>query len=372
MAESKRIAELDIIKALCIIFMVIGHTSWKYMSIFLLFHMAVFFMVSGWLFKDKYACSFNSLIVFTFKRIKRLYITWLIVQTIFLLCNNLFLEMGLLTDDPEFLNSQVVKNLFGLSHSMGALDIVKEEIKIIFMLGGTQFGGSLWFLRALLLVEVLHCVIVYLSNKVNKYLCPVLVFILFVFGRILYGFNFGRVDLIRIVLLQVTIPLSAYYIGTLCKRYNQYLAPIYSWIGLIISMVVLLILNYLGVHNDMSNGTMTNVAGYIIATLSGFVFCMSVAKQLLKCKFISKSLVYIGQNTMAILVLHLLIFKIVTYVQIILYKDTMDLPSFALASFPNLLSFGAWPYIYTFVGITGSLMLNKLYKYLKIKLFRAE
>lgn len=131
----KRIKELDIIKALCIIFMVIGHTSCKYMNVFLLFHMAVFFMVSGYFFKDSYGESVRSIVQFAVKRIKRLYIPWVIVQTIYLSLNNVFMNIGFLTDNPEFLASDVVKNFFGLSQRFSITGFLKEEIKVLLMGG---------------------------------------------------------------------------------------------------------------------------------------------------------------------------------------------------------------------------------------------
>ena len=140
MSESKRVPELDIVKGLCIIFMVLGHASWKYMHIFLLFHMAVFFMVSGYLFRDRYADSVKSILRFAIKRLKRLYIPWFLANSAFLLCNNIFLKTGLLTNDQAFLEDEMMKSQFGIFRMMGFREWVIEEAKILFM-GG---GYSIW------------------------------------------------------------------------------------------------------------------------------------------------------------------------------------------------------------------------------------
>lgn len=219
----------------------------------------------------------------------------------------------------------------------------------------------MWFLRALLVLEIVFTVITWLSKKTSLKLRPIIVVCMFILGRTLFNLNFGKFDIVRIVLLQLMIPISAYYAGIICKKYHEKLDGIYSVGGLIFSVVVLLLLNHVGIHNDMSNGTMTNVTGYVVATLAGFVFCMSLSKIVLRYHVADKLLVYIGQNTMPILVLHLLVFKVVTVLQIIMIGGQGQLPSFALASFPVLLSNGVWPYIYTVVGIAGSLLLNHLY-----------
>lgn len=366
----KRIKELDIIKALCIIFMVIGHTSWEYMGILLLFHMAVFFMVSGYLFREENAVSIKKIVDFIIKRIKRLYIPWVIAHSIYLICTNLFFRLGFLTDDPAFLKHSLMRNYFGLTEPLTISKFFIEEIKILLMGGGTQFGGSLWFLRALLLVEITYAVIVFLANKIHKAVLPMSVLILFALGRFFSQISFGQLDLIRIVLLQICIPTSAYYMGVLCRKYADRLELVYSKAGTFICTVLLLMLQSIGIHNDMSNGTMTSVWGYFVATIAGFVFCMGIAKIIQRSVSISKVMVYIGQNTMPILILHLLSFKLITYIQIILYMERLDLPEFSMASFPTLLNTGVWPFIYTITGVVIPLLINKLYQLVKQRISR--
>lgn len=54
-SDSKRIEYIDFIKGICIFLMVLGHTRSPFTSFIYLFHMAVFFMVTGYLWNgDKY------------------------------------------------------------------------------------------------------------------------------------------------------------------------------------------------------------------------------------------------------------------------------------------------------------------------------
>lgn len=231
--------------------------------------------------------------------------------------------------------------------------------------GGTQFGGSLWFLRALLLVEVSFAVISLLSKQTNRFLRPVCIALMFIAGRILYGVSFRRLDIIQNVMLQVFVPISAYYFGFLCREYHAKIEAVYSNVGLLVTAIALLILNHNGIHNDLSDGSMTNTGGYILSTLCGFVFCMSLAKNILKLDKISIGLTYIGRNTMPILILHLLAFKLVTAIQIAVYGGWMELPVYSLASFPTLFSFGVWPYLYTMVGVAVPLLVDDMYVRIK-------
>ena len=220
-------------------------------------------------------------------------------------------------------------------------------------------------MRALLLVEVFFAVISLLSKRINRILRPVCVALMFAAGRILFSVCFGRLDIIRIVMLQVTVPISAYYFGFLCRKYHGKIKAIYSNAGLLVSVIVLQVFNYYKIHIDLQNGTMTNTAGYVLSTLCGFVLCMSLAKNILKLDKISRGLTFIGRNTMPILILHLLAFKTVTAIQISIYSGRMELPAYSLASFPTLFSFGVWPYLYTMVGIAVPLLVNDTYVRIK-------
>ena len=56
MAKEKRIAWLDVMKALLIILMVMGHTGSPFLIYIYLFHMSAFFVISGYTFRgEKYS-----------------------------------------------------------------------------------------------------------------------------------------------------------------------------------------------------------------------------------------------------------------------------------------------------------------------------
>ena len=85
---------LSIAKALCIILMVVGHSGcpaylhdWIY-----LFHMPCFFLISGYLLKDRYI---DNLKLAVRKRLKGLWIPYVKWSILFLLLHNAFYRIGL-------------------------------------------------------------------------------------------------------------------------------------------------------------------------------------------------------------------------------------------------------------------------------------
>ena len=64
---------IDILKGIAILLVVLGYTKFAGTGFIYLFHMAVFFMASGYFYKDKYSDSVKSVGSALFKRVKTLY-----------------------------------------------------------------------------------------------------------------------------------------------------------------------------------------------------------------------------------------------------------------------------------------------------------
>ena len=78
-------------KGLGIIFVVVGHTSYSPVHNFVyLFHLAVFYFVAGYFFKDKYI---DDKLLFLWKKIKSLWFPLIGYGIVFMLLHNLFSEL---------------------------------------------------------------------------------------------------------------------------------------------------------------------------------------------------------------------------------------------------------------------------------------
>ena len=84
--------EIDIMRGTAIILMVIGHSGFIYKDYIYLFHMAVFFMISGYLYSPKYSKNLSSVCDLVKKRIKSLWLPCFLYTSVFILLNNFFIK----------------------------------------------------------------------------------------------------------------------------------------------------------------------------------------------------------------------------------------------------------------------------------------
>ena len=355
---------LDIAKGLGIIFMVLGHAGCPYpiKKFICFFHMPLFFIISGYVFKDIYFTNFENVKLLFFKRIKSLYLPYVFCNLIYVLFNNFFIKINFYTVNSKFLLSEY-GNEFGLSEILSLKDLVIKIFYIFLFSGGSQLGGATWFLRTLFWITIGFCFFAFILKKLIKnekifyiigaLICIICLLIGFYFSNI--NFNFYNIGTMFSVIL-------LFYIGFIYKEKFNFIKI--DFLKFILSFIVLLlfcfILNkyYIIVQNFYYNPV------FLISTsIAGFIFTMYISEFISKLRFLSNILDYIGQNTISILCLHLLCFKIITLLQVLIYNQ----PDYMLAAFPKLYSYNYWWVLYAIVGICGSLLISFIYR--KVKIF---
>lgn len=135
---------ISVCKCIGIILMVIGHSGCpKTLHDFIyLFHMPLFFIITGYLFKESYL---NSPLYFFKRKIHGLYKP-------FVLSNLIVLGIYFLYDifTSSYQNSVVYKI---------------SCLKIICFTGQLEILGSLWFLKTLFFSNVIIYILIYIANK---------------------------------------------------------------------------------------------------------------------------------------------------------------------------------------------------------------
>lgn len=147
--KTERNKTIDIAKALGIIFVVLGHTGFPKSSILFRFHMALFFILSGYCFSDTHIKNINSMLFFILRKIKGLYIPFVLFNVVCVLLQNFLIHINIYTDDPAFLSQAVYGNQYGLTAQLGFSDTIVRVKNILIFSGEQQLGGGLWFLRVL-------------------------------------------------------------------------------------------------------------------------------------------------------------------------------------------------------------------------------
>lgn len=358
-----RNSELDYMKGILIILVVWGHIHTPFTNWIYLFHIPVFFMISGFCWKTKHINNIESIKHYVVGKLIRLYIPFVILNAFFILLNNFFLRIGFYTEDVTFLNLtssyQIVQRI---SEQMDARTMIIGVINALFFSGGySQLCGVTWFLSSLFMVCIVHMLLeLVISKQLNKR--TVFLFLALVLCLICcflikyYGISFPG------IIKRFFGCYVAYLCGVLFREFNclKFCNPISGVIAFIITVIVVLF--PVDTSIDLSKSMIGNPLLFIILCLSGFVFCYELAR-LLACLKINPVKIC-GKESMAIFLLHPISFKIVTFFYLLIFGRPMILLAAYLAldgECPLL------PMFYIIVGVFVPLVCNKYYSVIKDK-----
>ena len=367
-AKPRRFEEIDILKAIGIICMVAGHCGAPFTRFVFLFHMALFFIASGFTCNPKSSDSLAALGKTFLKKIRRLWLPFFLSGTFFTLLNNWLIRVNILTDNPELFNytgSIQIMNLSTLAQNLTPGETLKAVASHFLFLGTSLLTNALWFLRVLFIISMMYAVFDWLIKKFrlgNTLVWQAAVSVLLLGAG--YYCHLHQIE-IRFGLQLVASYYVLFFLGTLLRRY----AYIYAgWqakqhiLALCFSFAVLIALYFFGSFwIGLALNNYPDPFTLLAASMAGWIFCYSLAC-LLKQTPLKRPLTMIGKRTMSILIFHVLAFKIVNAVII----AVRHLPAFCLAARPHLYGdSGGWWIAFMTVGIACPLLLQLLYEGVK-------
>lgn len=161
-----RIKEIDIIKGIGIICMVACHAGSPGRNFFYLFHMAIFFIASGYTYNRNNSNDIQSYAKYVIKKIKQLYLPFVLWNSLFLLLNNFFIDINVYTNNNLFL--ELFNGKYAcLTNYSSIKEIITKLIDILLFSGETQLGGAFWFLKVLFFISILYGLSELILKKCN-------------------------------------------------------------------------------------------------------------------------------------------------------------------------------------------------------------
>ena len=149
----------DILKGLGIIAVVIGHTESPLVPFVYMYHIALFFFISGYLYKDIYSTDPS---IFIAKRIKSLYWPFVKYGLGFLIFHNMLLNIDVLSSKAE--SGIIATRRFDI------VDMLRMAEDIVTLRNTEQMSGAMWFLPSLFVAGILFCLIRYVTLRfIGKY-----------------------------------------------------------------------------------------------------------------------------------------------------------------------------------------------------------
>ena len=310
MNNTTRISYIDTAKAIAIILMVAAHSLPPDIVIrfIAIFHMPLFFFFSGYFLKIPE--STKDVSKFIKKRFKGLYIPYIKYSLAFLALHNLFFHLNFYHSDYVY---------YGVDeHIYEWKDFVHHLFFIVFTMDyHEQLLGGFWFLKTLLLSSILSATLLFviqlLTKKYTMRIVYVLAAVFWIMTIVLchQGTTLPVFGSIYIITLG-----GLYYLLGYVYRYKE------SLISKILTKQMLVFLSFclLAVAVFYHSLAMTSLHYYDILfspalALTGIIITAQLSRQIEKTKC-SALFHYIGENTMIILALHLISFKIVSLLKI--------------------------------------------------------
>lgn len=275
---NNRIEELDIIKGVGIILIVLGHLEpgiylMKYLYSF---HLFLFFVCSGFIGVRYEKRKIVEILKGNIKRLLLPYIFW-----------------GLISQSIDFF--------------VGKIDLYQAVSNILFLNGNVGWNAALWFLVSLFWADNICAIIV----KANKVLQCIIGFLLVVLWFIVANFN------LTLPFGLYTFPMAAFFwlVGYWINSFDIYLIVQKSNIYIkIVSMFILLVINTACgvIFNDVISIYHIKYNNIILSIISGVsgVFFWLIFALLIKNNQAKNIIVFYGKNTLAILCTHYFILRL--------------------------------------------------------------
>jgi len=338
----------NIVKGLGIIAIVIGHTGSPLWTYVYMYHLALFFFVSGYLYKEKYSPDPFGYIA---NRLRRIW--WPLVQygAVYALLHNVFLRINIYSNLSDIPKVTPMKEY----HLYDLFVAIKQ---ILFMQSIEEMGGAMWFIFPLFMVMACFCFIQKLSLIAKGWKREVIVASLVIISGLLgiWLFN-GKIKLeYRLDVSLLVLPIV--YAGFLTRRvWDRF--PLKWYVALITLITVIVIYKYTGSFISLAQQILIGPKWFFLASFAGIYFNLYLAKIIQSSQAISRRIAYLGEQSFHIMALHFLSFKIINVAYVMFY----DKPYHWIAKFPFIDS--NWWIAYTVAGIVGSVVCVEVFAYFK-------
>lgn len=332
-SQTKHVKYMDLVKAFGIIAVVLGHAGGPLGKYVYLYHMALFFFVSGYFYRDYLSEQPWTMIK---KRITGLYLPFVLYEMVFVLLHNTLYRMNIYNDRFGFGEGPH-------SHLYSFSELVHKFNSTLFFGEEEQLLGAFWFIMVLFFSSVIFGLVSWFTHnfvhKDSEYIRALI--IIAISG---YGFYCITIDKHFPKLLELSyILVGLYYLGYLFKKFEH---KIVFNVYYVIAAVALLYLN--GQYGDISvRGFKFQSPAFFLACSVLGIYINIYAAKVVAERYNPRVLYYIGANTMVIMALHFLAFKVVNLAQVIIY----DNPLARVATFPVLESQNGWWIVFTVVGV---------------------
>ena len=324
---------ISIAKAFAIMLMVLGHSGFYTVgnNIIYMFHMPLFFFFSGFCFKS---ASLNFFKSFALKRVKGLYVPYVVASLLFLVLHNVFVYCNIYSADFPWGNHREL-----LYQQKDYLGLLKDIV--LHMRGHEQLLGGFWFMGTLFRCSFISFFCICLCRHLK-----ILVGVMLA-ASVVLSYYFGNAHLPIVDVGARELIASCFFILGYVWKTEEIHAKIPKKAYIVFA--VLLVASSFFFRMEMVSPEYDKIVPWFISALLGIGCVFELSKRIAGLKNgMTRFLAFVGNHTLSILVWHMLCFKLVSLVLV----KCQSLPSSQLAEFPTIHAFsssGGW-ILYFLVG----------------------
>lgn len=340
--QKERDITIDIAKGIGIALVVACHANFAPVSPGRFFHMPLFFFLTGYLslYSDRF-------LPFVQRKIRTLYIPFIVTELVFLLTNPLWIMMGISTPSQYSLTEQLLH--------IGCFD----NISLIL--------SPIWFLPALFVVNLVGYGLVQWQKKSKVKCIPLVCSILLCalgianthlgWMRIPCSFNFK--EAINVIL----VAQMFCFVGYLTKQYHISINK--GWLVVLAFVYLYVAKLWLNLGVDMRSNHYSSTPLFISAALGGIYLTIYISQRISSWshaigQLLTRLLSIMGKASLYIMLLHIFCFKIVGYVQAVITHTSID-----NSHWENPGCIGLWCIVYIIAGIVIPLCIYSLIQQVK-------
>lgn len=309
---NQRNTVISILKGIAIILMVIGHAEAPELvtNFIYTFHMPLFFMAAGYFFSRRYL---SDPWPFISKRVKGLYFPFLKWSLLFLVLHNVWFHFGIL-------NEQYGNWTGGVTHPYTLTEALSRLVMMVTGMNGYDefMAGAFWFFRGLLVASIMFLLLYKLVDSRLR-LSPTASVLMICGAMVLFtAFHIGvgfKIHTIPNGGWRETWGIFFFGMGTLFRtwesRYRQH------W-GITLGCVVFLCFAATQHWSGMNNGgKWRDLVTLPLTGTAGFLMVHHLASLIdRRDTRLRRWLIFVGDNTLYIFILHILAFKPVSWLKI--------------------------------------------------------
>lgn len=349
---------LDIIRGLDILLVVYAHTLPFCRDFIHVIAIPLFLLVSGYCWHPKIS-TWGDFGRFFLKRLKSLYVPFVLYNWLFTLLGGLFLKIGFYTNDTALFDIArdwpIPQTLYG---TPGVQDYVRSLLRILIMQETTKFGTATWFLIILLAINVTQALFDLLSSRLKlngKLWIPLADLVLMaVLSQIYFVHNQNQAYLKTFFCCYFSFLIGIFLQRIRWKYFTSW------WMGILAFGGVLLVSHFY--HYELSAAVISEVPVYLFSCTCAWVLAKSLAQGITHVRWLSDGLGWIGRHTIPVMCLHVLCFKFAA----LLYIKVYSLPRVYLAGWHTILDTSdLWKVFFTVVGAGGSILIAMVWYQLR-------